>query len=534
MALEPTRREAESAGSITRLRSGSQFAVAAILFALLALFVTRLSERSLVRWRSDWTRSSENTLEPAALGVLAQLPEEVTVDVFLRAGNFPLEELMIRAQERVRRLLYVIRDASGGRVRLVQHELAAGRADERTQSRLNELGAREVEPGGMLGVSAGKRHALVKLWGEIADFDLGDPLGQQGPPRPPSLVNFRGEEALVNALLKVARTDSPSALFTTGHGEYDPQSGEILGLSNLKAALEADGFVVGTWDAQKTPDVPDDCRVLAVIGPVQPFAPAELAALRRYVERGGRMVCATSPDPLPADNSLATLLSPWGLEIAPRGIVCRGQLDVTGQPQFGTNACGQQWVDAAALSQHPITEPLRKSGRRVAIAGAHALDVGRGLPGSTVLQVLRSAEGSWLDLPLEGSSVGDWRPQPPPAERRGPFVLGAAILFPPQASAGPPLKASEDGRAEARVFAFGAAASMVNVQFDWDRDMILNAFNWAAAREWRVSVRQREREERRLDLQDPQRVSRTHLWIVWVPPLLSLLLGLWTAWRRRR
>jgi len=532
MALEPSGRAPESAGRATRLRFGSQFALAAFLFALLALFVTRLSERSLVRWRSDWTRSSENSLEPQALSVLAKLPEEVTIDVFLRAAGYPLEELVIQAQERVRRLLYAVRDASGGRVRLVTHELAAGRADERTQSRLNELGTREVEPGGMLGISAGKRHALVKLWGDIADFDKGDPLGQQGAPRPPSMVNFRGEEALINALMKVARTDDPSALFTTGHGEYDPQSGEILGLSNLKAALEADGFVVGTWDAQKTPEIPDDCRVLAAIGPLQPFAPAELAAIKRYVERGGRMVCATGPDPLPADNSLATLLSPWGLEIAPRGIVCRGQLDVTGQPQFGTNACAHQLVDAAGLYQHPITELLRRSGRRVAISYAHALSVGHGLPGSTVLQVLRSAEDSWLDLPLEGASVGDWQKQA--TERRGPFVLGAAILFPPQQSAGTPLRASEDGRAEARVFAFGAAASMVNVQFDPDRDLFLNAFNWAAAREWRVSVSPRAHEERRLDLQDAERVSRAHLWIVWAPPLVSLLLGLWTAWRRRR
>ena len=113
-------------------------------------------------------------------------------------------------------------------------------------------------------------------------------------------------------------------------------------------------------------------------------------------------------------------------------------------------------------------------------------------------------------------------------------MLGAAILFPPQKNAGTPLRASEDGRAEARVFAFGAAGSMVNTQFEADRDLFVNAFNWAAAREWRVSVRQRERQERRLDLQDPARVSRTHLWVVWVPPLVSLLLGLWTAWRRRR
>jgi hypothetical protein len=346
------------------------------------------------------------------------------------------------------------------------------------------------------------------------------------------MVSFRGEEALVNALMKVARNDAPRVLFTTGHGEYDPGSAEILGLSRLKAALEADGFVVGTWDGQKTPELPDDCRVLASIGPQQSFTPAELAAMKRYVERGGRLLCAPNPDPLPAQNSLGTLLSPWGLEIAARGLVCRGQLDVTGQPQYGSNECAQQVVDQNGLSQHPITEPLRRSGRRVAILNAHALDVGRGAPASTVLQVVRSADGSWLDLPLEGSTVGDWQPEP--TERRGPFVLAAALVFPPVQGAGAPLRASEDGRVEAHVFVFGASQCLVNVNFEGDRDLFLNAFNWVAAREWRVSVRARNQEERRLDLQDEAQVARTHMLILWALPLASLLSGLFVAWRRRR
>jgi hypothetical protein len=66
----------------------------------------------------------------AAAGVDAVLTVDLPID--------ELEELVGKAQERVLRLLYVIRDASGGRVRLVQHELAAGRADERTQARQHD------------------------------------------------------------------------------------------------------------------------------------------------------------------------------------------------------------------------------------------------------------------------------------------------------------------------------------------------------------------------------------------------------------
>jgi hypothetical protein len=532
VALDRKQPPAESAGRGTRLRFGVRFALAALLCGLGALILTRVSERSWARLRLDWTRGNENTLEPAALEVLAQLPDEVTIDVFFRAERYPLEDLAIRAQERVRRLLYVIRDASGGRVRLVNHDLSAGRLEERSQSRLAELGAREVEPGGLLGLSAGRRRALVKLRGDIADFDEGDPQGLQGVPRPPALVSFRGEEALVNALLRVARSDSPRVCFTTGHGEFDLQSAEISGLTELGAALEADGFQVQSWDAEKTPELPEDCRVLASIGPVQPFTERELSVMKRFVERGGRFLCAPSPAALPEQNSLATLLAPWGLKIVPRGLVCRPRIDVTGQPQYGSRDCAEQVIDQTGLSRHPVVEPLRRSGRRVSILNAHAFEIGRGPAGGTVTAVLRSADGSWLDLPLEGRPVGDWKPSAD--EDRGPFVLAAALEFPPQLGAGTPLRTAEDQRPFARVFAFGASPSLVNANLQFDRDLVLNAFNWAASRDWRVSVSSKKPEERRLDLQDESKVASANFWIVIALPLSSLLLGLFTAWRRRR
>ncbi len=532
MALKPEPLP-ENVGRGTRLRLGSRVLVAGVLFALVALLVTRLAERSLVRVRLDWTSSGENTLDPASLDLVGRLPEDVTIDVFFRSAEFPLEELAIQVQERVRRLLYVLRDSSNGRVNLVVHDLNAGRIDERSQARLFELGAREVQPGGLLAVSAGKRHALLELRGDLADFDLGDPTGARGAVVPARLVSFRGEEALISALMKVARGDAPRLLFTRGHGEYELDSAAVQGLASLKTALEADGFTTGLWDPAKEPEVPDDCRVLATIGPEQPFAPAELAALRRFVERGGRLLAAPGIQPLPKQDSLADLLRPWGLEVAPNGLVARGQPSVSGERQYGTNACAVLWIDPTAMSQHEVTEPLRRSQRSVVLNGARALAVGHGLPGSTVLQVLRSSADAWLDLPPAGAAVGDWQPDAA-AERHGPFVLAAAIVFPPVLAAGPTLRSAGDQRPESRVFVIGAAAAAINASFDTNRDFLLNAFNWCASREWRANVRARERTEHRLDLQDPQAIGRVHLWLVVVLPLLSLAAGLFTAWRRRK
>jgi hypothetical protein len=164
--------------------------------------------------------------------------------------------------------------------------------------------------------------------------------------------------------------------------------------------------------------------------------------------------------------------------------------------------------------------------------GTRALEIGRAMPGGTVLPLLRSTEEAWLDLPQDGSRNQDWKPEA--GERQGPFVLAAAIVFPPQAAAGTPRRTGPQERPEARVAVLGSAVSAINATFDTNRDFLLNTFNWCASRDWRVKVSAREVPQRRLDLTQPESVQRLWIWIALAPVLLCLVLGIVIAWRRRR
>jgi hypothetical protein len=522
---------AQATGSATRAGLWLRVALAGVLFAVLALLLTRLAERPSLRVRMDWTQAEENTLSPASMEVLARLPEQARIDVFLRPAEFPLEELVILAQERLRQLLLSVRDSSGGKVLLFAHDLT-GSGAESARTRLFELGLREVDAGGLLVVSQDSRREVLRLRGDLADFDPGDPSGQQGPPSPPRLVSFRAEEALVGALLKVGASDAPSVLFVRGHGELDLDNVELMGLSELKGALESDGYRVGNHEFASAPSIPEDCRVLALLGPEQPLAEAEWVAIKRFVESGGRLIVAPGLETVAERFSVADLLEPWGLRVARSGFVARAPLGPGGAPQYGTNTAAQLWLERSSMGTHPITDPLRRAERRVIFNGARALEIGRGLPGGNVLALLRSPEGAWLDLPLEGGKTQDWKPEA--GERQGPFVLAAAILFPPQAAAGPPRRSSPAERPEARVVVLSSAVSAINATFETNRDFLLNAFNWAASRDWRVKVEAREAPQRRLDLAQPDAVRRLWLWIALAPVLSSLALGLAMAWRRRR
>jgi hypothetical protein len=49
-------------------------------------------------------------------------------------------------------------------------------------------------------------------------------------------------------------------------------------------------------------EVPEDCDILMVLGPTQPFAPEELAAVSRYAKRGGKLFFALDPDAVSSEE----------------------------------------------------------------------------------------------------------------------------------------------------------------------------------------------------------------------------------------
>jgi len=106
-------------------------------------------------------------------------------------------------------------------------------------------------------------------------------------------------------LLKLARARL-TAYMTVGHGELndagkgkeDPaRSASIakLLLQKQNLTLKDLGLAQGLGA-----DVPDDADVVLVLGPSEPFASEEIAALSRYADRGGHLFIAFEPDANPA------------------------------------------------------------------------------------------------------------------------------------------------------------------------------------------------------------------------------------------
>lgn len=529
---------ARGTGRGTRVAITLQVALTLALALAAVLLVDWLSEQPGLRVRGDLTRDEQNTLKPQTLEVLERLPVDVTIDVFFngRALEGNLESIGYAAQEHARRTIRLVQEASGGKITTESHDLLEKAGTQTSaMSRLRELSLREVEPGGVVVVSAGTSHQVLHLRGDLCDIDPGVPPNAYQESRAPRLVALRAEEALVSALHKVASQTRPKTLFTIGHGELDTQSTDPGGAAQFRAALEADGFQVDVWDLAKDGRIPDACQVLFVLGPEQPFTQPEIEEVARFVESGGRLLLAPSDrNDFDGAGSIAELAVRFGVQVSMLGLVAQKVPQSNGELLEGLEACGYTVIFSDGLAaQNPATESLRRAGRRVYVPFTRKLARADTFPkGANLIPILRTDPDTWFDLAdRTRKDAHDWTKNP--AEETGPFAVAMQVIFPTSKPV-PSERAIAGGRPETRVCAIGSSAAFTNWVGEPNRDFLLNVSNWISAREYRVHVEANSPEARRLEITQVGVLSRIQLLAVWLVPGLCLALGLLTAWRRSR
>ena len=569
-------------GKLVRAGITAQVALGIVLASAIAIGLTWLSERPGVRVRYDLTSSKENTFDEETRRKIEALPAKpataaehfeltgdrtwldfeqqaermgdsealaefersfaefaesnytLEVDVFFVSYVQPMTAIGAELQDRFYRLLALVKESRRDIIELTRHELE-GPVDGRIEAerRMRELGFRDTSDAmNAVVLSYGGRHVTIRLFGnvgDVAEVDLGSLRGQGGEVVPPRIVSYRGEEALVRALLKVSSLGEPRVLFSWGHGERDIYAEGDRQLSRLKQALLADGFSVARWDADEVGAVPDDCDVLAIIGPQQPFSEVEREWIREFVARGGRLIGAPGNEEREGEGGLPDLLAEYGI-LRQAGIVCRPYMGPSGELLHGRPECMNLSIRSQHMARHAITEPIRRGDRRVSMVFARPLVRGKGPEGGVLLDLIESDSLTWADLPGP-DGAGDVI-YTEGAELMGPFPLAIISKF-PLAQAAP---APEDGvtaRKDARVLAFGTPEVFGDLLFQTNRDLLLNSFNWAADREFRVSISTRDPERRVVPLGEGKELLYIHRVTVIGLPLLCLALGL-LRWLSRR
>jgi hypothetical protein len=522
------RRKPLSAGA-ARLRILALVLVNVSLALVIAAGLVWLAGRPGLRQRVDLTATQENTLDENVRRILDNLPAKVQLDVFFRPFGAPLEAVGAQIQGRMFEILVLAEEYAPDKLDLIHHPYAPpGAGGEKLLLEMQELGISESN---LFVVSNGTRRVAMKLLGEVAEVDLGNPSRRQGAYRPASLVSFAGLEALVKGLLRVTQGEKPLALFSTGHGERAIFEDADRELGRLHSLLAADGFRVETWDPARDGAVPADCAVLAMIGPEEPFNSEQIGWIAAYLRGGGSLITAPGLELQGGQGSVAGILQKLGILVQP-GLVCRPVTGASGMAEFGRKECAELLVRAEGMrTQHPITEPLRRGDRRVRLVFSHALERGDPPEDGILLDLLRTDEYTWEEFPdADGRYTWRWDEG---RERQQPFTLAMTSTFPPS-DPGPLPAGTTSQKRECRVLALGTPEAFINLLFDTNQDFLLNAFNWAANREFRVSIAPRSNERRRIDIGQDRTLFYLNLIAVWGLPLACLGLGMLAAWRRRR
>jgi ABC-type uncharacterized transport system involved in gliding motility auxiliary subunit len=442
--------------------------------------------------RGDWTHSKIYSLSAKTKNILKGVTREVRV-VVLMTPSTPLfgetKELLDRYQAACPEI----------KVEYIDPE----RDPLRTKALAQEFG---VSAANTVVFASGGRKKYVTS-NQLADYDYsGVQMGQA-----PKLKGFKGEEQFTSAILGVVSTKVPKVYFVTGHGEHDPDGFGGDGMSKFKEMLTRDNL-----DIQKTSllagSVPSDCDLLVIAGPKAPYTDAEKAALKAYLEKGGRAFIMLDPliGAQQRPSGLVEFLKSYGVQVNDDLVIDPARR----LPFFDLSA-----VYVTDFRSHPVVDGLQ--GLAVLLPVARSVTT-VSAPGATSTILLTTSDKGWGETNLAlliktGQAAKDAKDTP------GPVPLGVAAQ---------PDKDKDKGW---RLVVFGNSAFLTNAQIDnaGNSNLGLNAVNWLARQEQALGIAPSAPEQVQLFLSATQMRNIFLISLVGLPGL-AIVLGVAVWWRRRR
>ncbi len=430
-----------------------------------ALAVAVAAERAAehLDWRFDWTLEGQFEPSQAVCRALAELP-----GVTLRLFSDPLDPRRRRTRLELEAL------ARCGPVEVVEHELGA-------------------------------RPELEDRFGVGSSNSVVVELGERD-----EVVMRPTEGALYEALYRLRQLDAGNVALLAGAGEGDPQRGDDLGYSGLGVALQTEGYRVLSLVSAALRDVPEEVRAVIAIAPRRHLTEGGLAALRRYLERGGSLVALLEPG---QGSGLEALVAGYGLD------PLEGVLVDPASAALDDNADGIG-ILAHNYESHPITRGLDRN-RMTFFPGARGFVLHKPEPGDEVRRLVLTSPRAWSSPDLGLLERRQSLPDPPEGARRDYHPLVAAGRY------------LRDG-VETRIVVFGDAdfAANRNLRTLYNLDLVLNAVHWAVQRESEIVLRPKLRNTVQFPL-PVENTLQTLYGVGLLVPELLLIAGA-VVWLRRR
>ncbi|MCP4502667.1 MAG: hypothetical protein GY822_22200 [Deltaproteobacteria bacterium] len=187
--------------------------------------------------------------------------------------------------------------------------------------------------------------------------------------------------------------------FSVGHGERRGSAAskkERPGVSNFRKRIKEYNTKpknLGLQEGLGT-DIPDDTRVVMVLGPKTPFLQEEVESLKRYVDTGGALLLTLDPT---SDHGLDELLEYLGVQLSKADLAS----DKVFLRQSHTRA-DHALLPSNRFSSHKVTNPLKKREDGMVIfagvGGLNKMPKDKLRKKSRISFVARSHESTFVDV----------------------------------------------------------------------------------------------------------------------------------------
>lgn len=321
---------------------------------------------------------------------------------------------------------------------------------------------------------------------------------------------FRGEEALMSALLGVTSETQQIVYLTSGHGEMSTADMGERGLSSLELKLRARNIPTLPLDLAKVNEVPTNASLVFIAAPRQAFTPPEVEKLRRYMrERNGRLVALIDLGTTPG---LDDLFYDWGIFVD-------NARAWDGSPD-AADTKGNLLVRISSVP-HDLTKLLAGHGQ-LALGRARAVFYDLGSPPDDTLHVTQlaaTASNPALSWGERDHATLPYRNNP----ERGDIPPPVGVVAVAERAAGLRMNLKLPG---GRMLVAGSGALAGNALIDNNNNafFLLNTINWMLDRDQLLNIPPRPLPDYKLDATWPdlKRVG----WRFAIIPAVIALLGL--------
>lgn len=323
------------------------------------------------------------------------------------------------------------------------------------------------------------------------------------------------EEGITGAFIRDLKSSTRTVCFVSGSGEHQIDDSDRGGLSRFKDVLAKDNYESKTIDLLQKAEVPNDCTTLVVAGPRRNYEQPEVDAIKKYVEGGGRALLMLDA-PLKsgrseiADNdALAGVLQGWGVTLNKDLIL---DLNPIGQ----LVGLGPQVALVTHYESQPIVSEMK--GTATGFPLSRSLEA-KSTDKTNVQKLFDSSDTSLATNNLSSSEVNVNDPK----NKKGPLTIAASGTY-----------NTGKENSQGRFVVVGSSSWLSNgfITFNGNNDLGLNTINWLSSDEDLISIRPKEREDRRITMTRAQ-LSWVRATSQFLLPGVVVIVGISVWWKRR-